>query len=106
MYEEMFARRIEQLRKIKGVSARDMSLSLGQNPGYINSIENNKALPRMESFFNICEYLNITPKEFFDFDNKDPKNLTLVFEQFKRLDPDQADHILAVINDLLSRKSK
>ena len=42
MCKEAFSKRLVQLRMAKGVSARDMSLSLGQNPGYINSIENNK----------------------------------------------------------------
>lgn len=39
MYEESFYERLSQLRMKKGISARDMSLSIGQNPGYINSIE-------------------------------------------------------------------
>ena len=51
MYEDEFATRLAQLRDKKGVSARDMSLSLGQNPGYVNSIESGKALPSMTSFF-------------------------------------------------------
>ena len=66
MYEEEFPLRLAQLRTKKGVSARDMSLSIGQNPGYINNIECGKALPSMTGFFYICEYLNITPSEFFD----------------------------------------
>ena len=68
MYEELFPNRLSQLRNQKNVSARDMSLSIGQNPGYINNIETGKALPSMASFFFICEYLNITPYDFFDFD--------------------------------------
>lgn len=31
----------------KGVSAREMSLSLGQSTGYINNIENKNSLPSM-----------------------------------------------------------
>ena len=46
MYEEQFTNRLSKLRLAKGVSARDMSLSIGQNPGYINNIENGKALCR------------------------------------------------------------
>ena len=61
MYENEFAVRLAKLRLKKGVSARDMSLSIGQNPGYINSIENGKSLPSMAGFFFICEYLDITP---------------------------------------------
>lgn len=69
MYEEKFSNRISQLRIKKGVSAREMSLALGQNSGYIHNIESGKALPSMASFFYICEYLDITPCEFFNFNS-------------------------------------
>ena len=42
MCKEAFSKRLVQLRMAKGVSARDMSLSLGQNPGYINNIESGR----------------------------------------------------------------
>lgn len=73
MTEKEFSLRLAQLRSEKGVSARDMSLSIGQNASYINNIENGKALPSMTGFFYICEYLNITPGEFFDAENKNPE---------------------------------
>ena len=43
MYEEFFGNRLAQLRTAKGISARDMSLSLGLSESYINKIENKKA---------------------------------------------------------------
>ena len=66
MYEEQFSKRLTELRTQKGVSARDMSLSIGQNPGYIRAIESGTAFPTMANFFYICEYFNITPQEFFN----------------------------------------
>lgn len=51
MYEEEFPIRLAKLRNQKGTSARDMSLSIGQNAGYINNIETGKALPSISSFF-------------------------------------------------------
>lgn len=66
MWETEFSDRLCKLRTQKKVSARDMSLSLGQSPGYINRIENRKALPSMSSFFAICEFLGVTPAEFFN----------------------------------------
>ena len=36
MTDKEFSLRLAKLRTQKGVSARDMSLSMGQNPGYIN----------------------------------------------------------------------
>ena len=49
MYEEFTQNRIAQLRMQKNVSARDMSLTLGQNNSYINQIENKKALKLEEN---------------------------------------------------------
>ena len=60
MYEDFVPERLAKLRALKGVSARDMSLSLGQANNYINNIENKKSLPAMQSFFYICEYLGVT----------------------------------------------
>ena len=45
MEKELFIKRLIDLRMNKGVSARDMSLSIGQSQSYINNIENGKALP-------------------------------------------------------------
>ena len=85
MYEEDFKLRLAKLRTAKGVSARDMSLSIGQNPGYINNIESGKALPSMAAFFYICEYLSITPQEFFDTDSQQPAELRQLNENLKKL---------------------
>lgn len=71
--EEKFAERLTKLRMQKGVSQRDMSLSIGQNQNYINCIENGKTFPSMSGFFLICEYLDVKPVEFFDYQNKNPK---------------------------------
>ena len=72
MYEDEFAIRLARLRSEKGVSARDMSLSIGQSPNYINGIENGDSYPSMTTFFYICDYFGITPKEFFDIDATNP----------------------------------
>lgn len=98
MTEKEFSLRLAQLRSEKGVSARDMSLSIGQNASYINNIENGKALPSMTGFFYICEYLNI--REFFDAENKNPEKIQEVVENLKKLDSEQLDNISAIIRDL------
>ena len=96
----MFATRLIQLRTQKGVSARDMSLSIGQNPGYINNIESGKALPSMSAFFFICDYLSITPQEFFDTTLKQPEEYRLIIENLKKLSPNQIKNIASIIEDL------
>lgn len=98
-YVEWFYERLTQLRIQKGVSARDMSLSLGQSESYINKIENKRTLPSLTGFFYICEYLNITPEEFFS-SNASPTKTNELLEKIKKLSPEQAEHILCVIQDI------
>lgn len=99
--EEMFAKRLSQLRQAKNVSARDMSLSLGQCDSYINRIENGRALPSMTSFFYICEYLGVTPSDFFSYGKTDPHVSDELMTAFTRLSPHQSQHVLAVIHDII-----
>ena len=86
----------------KGISARDMSLSIGQSPGYINKIETRQNLPSMMGFFYICEYFGITPQEFFNADAASPQKAREIAREVERLSPEQAEHILQVIHDLVS----
>lgn len=95
-----FQRRLAWLRTQKGVSARDMSLSLGQSAGYINNIENGISLPSMAVFFYICDYLGISPKDFFDISANDPSKINILTDICKDLSDEQIDHIIALASDL------
>ena len=97
MEKQVFINRLTELRNKKGVSARDMSLSLGQSPGYINNIENGINLPSMTLFFYICDYFHITPKDFFDFDNADPDQASTLYEEAKSLDSEKMSHLIAIV---------
>ena len=101
MNEEMFCERLTQLRLNKGVSARDMSLTLGQSESYINRIESKKMLPSLPVFFYICDYFNITPKDYFTFSDT-PNDLEIIeaTNKLRSMDTEKRKHILAVINDL------
>ena len=99
-YLEWFPERLTQLRMEKNVSARDMSLSLGQSDSYINKIENRRTMPSMAGFFYICEYLKITPQEFFDTDTVSPTKTTELVQQIRRLSPNKAEHVLQIVKDL------
>ena len=69
MMEEQFIRdRISKLREEKQVSERKMSLDLGHSTSYIRSITSGRSLPSMSEFLYICEYLGVTPMEFFNED--------------------------------------
>ena len=103
MYEDFFPKRLAQLRNKKGVSARDMSLSLGQSENYINMIENKKSFPSMAVFFYICNYLGITPQDFFEKENDNPVSVNKIMADLKKLDDDSLTHIAGVIKNLANK---
>ena len=102
-YIEWFYGRLTELRIQKGVSARDMSLSLGQSESYINKIENKRTLPSFTGFIYICEYFGITPQEFFNEQSSSPQKAKELLKELEKLTPEQAEHILQVVKDLNSK---
>lgn len=100
MFDDEFQKRLYHLRTQKGVSARDMSLSIGQNPNYINFIESGRAMPSMSVFLSICDYLKITPSEFFNTENSQPEKLRTAIKNLQKLNTEKFDNITAVIANL------
>lgn len=105
MYEDFFPARLAKLRQAKGVSARDMSLSIGQNENYVNHIENKKMLPSMQVFFYICEYFGITPEAFFDVGNSNPDLTNKFVGVLKNLDEENTLQLLGIAEKLAKKKS-
>ena len=103
-YLDWFPERLAELRAQKGVSARDMSLSLGQSASYINKIENRKTMPSMAGFFYICQYLGVEPWEFLHPGIPAPQMATNLMTAIGKLSHPQAEHILQVVNDIIENK--
>lgn len=99
-----FTERLAQLRTAKNVSARDMSLSLGQNDSYINRIELNKSLPSLNTFFYICDYLNITPKDFFDEETHLPTSIKELNQYANKLDEQSLNNLIGVARKMAGEK--
>lgn len=96
MNDSFFSERLAFLRAKKGVSAREMSLAIGQNESYINRIENGHAYPSMQCFYYICEYLNVTPSAFFFDDSDVSSRLRAVLHSLEKLNDRQLSAILTV----------
>ena len=95
--------RITQLRLQKGVSEYKMSYDLGHSRGYINNISSGKTLPSMTEFFAICDYFEISPVEFFDTNQENPKLSGEVSTLLLQLDEDDLSLTLANIKRLLRK---
>lgn len=98
--EEYISNRIAMLRTARNISARDMSLSLGQSQSYINNIENKKSLPSMQMFLYICEYLHVTPRDFFTEDIADPSKMNEVVDLLKTLSVKQLDMLMDIAKEM------
>nr|WP_314459004.1 helix-turn-helix transcriptional regulator [uncultured Clostridium sp.] len=97
MDENYIPIRLAQLRTKKGISAREMSLSLGQTEDYISDIESKNATPSMEHFLLICEFLGISPREFFDEENPNPILLHELITELKPLKDQDFDNLLNLL---------
>lgn len=99
-YLDWFYRRLTELRVAKGVSARDMSLSLGQSESYINKIENRRTLPSFSGFLYICDYFQITPEDFFNQNSAAPDKTRELLRELEKLTPEQTGHIMQIVRDI------
>ena len=100
MYEKLISERLALLRTAKGISAREMSLDIGQNSSYVNRIENGRAMPSMQGFLYICEYLGVTPSEFFAIDQVASSEALIVAKELEGLSKDQIEIVKNLIADL------
>ena len=98
--EFFLSKRVAELRMAKGVSARDMSLSIGQGHAYINNIENGKVLPSVRGLSYICEFLNISLKDFFDLGCPLPETINNIVADLKTLSPEQLSNIAGIVRGL------
>ena len=100
MDEKFIRDRITELRMKKGVSEYKMSYDLGKSRGYIYNISSGKSLPPMKEFLSICDYLEVTPQQFFDSDTKHPELVQKARLSMKDLNESDMLLLLSFINRL------
>ena len=67
-WENDYRERLKKLMEQKNITARELSLSLGYNEGYISRILTRKIDPSFKSMMDTMLYFDISPAEFFTFD--------------------------------------
>lgn len=100
MDEKFIRDRITYLRMQKNVSEYKMSLDLGHSKSYIQSIASGRALPSMSEFLYICDYLDVSPKDFFDPELKDPVLLEQAVSSMKELSNPDLRLLISIIDRL------
>ena len=97
--------RLTQLRIKKGVSEYQMSLELGHSRSYIQGIASGRSLPSIREFLQICDYLGVTPQEFFQEEYAtEPIPVQKVREGLKELNEKDLEALLILIDRLKPNK--
>ena len=86
--------RISILSTKKNVSEYRMSTDLGHSKSYIQSISSGKSMPSMGEFLYICEYLGVTPREFFDDSLGEPQLVQKLYELTRIMSEDNLNVLI------------
>ena len=97
---EYIRERITQLRVQKGVSEYKMSYQLGHSRGYVNNISSGKTLPSMAEFLAICDYFEITPRDFFSEEIEAPSAVRQLTSLVSRMSSEDIKLIIQLVRRL------
>jgi len=102
MDEQFIRDRLTELRIKKNISEYKMSLELGHSKNYIQNIVAGRTLPSITEFLYICNYLEITPKDFFNTDIKNPILVQKVLDGINDMKDNDLLMLLSIIDRLNS----
>lgn len=91
--------RITELRLKKGIAENRMSLDLGHSRSYMQSISSGRALPSMTEFLAICDYLEVSPREFFNEESTNGYLLNKILQEIR----DMEDQDLLLLLNIIKR---
>ena len=103
MDQQFIRERISVLRTKKNISEYRMSTDLGHSKSYIQSISSGRSLPSMSEFLYICEYLGVTPKEFFDDSINEPQLVQKLYELTRNMSQEDLDVLISTAERLNNR---
>lgn len=73
---------------------------MGHSKGYIQSISSGKSVPSLPEFLYMCEYLGVTPKEFFDPEIHEPAQVRILIGQTRNMNPQDLDLLIMIAKRL------
>ena len=95
--------RISVLRTKKNISEYRMSTDLGHSKSYMQSISSGRSMPSLGEFLYICEYLGVTPREFFDEEIKEPQLVQKLYELTRNMSQEDLDVLISTAERLNNR---
>ncbi|MBQ7880465.1 MAG: helix-turn-helix transcriptional regulator [Clostridia bacterium] len=104
MEKSFIKERYSAIRNAHNISARKLSLELGQSSEYINQIENGKCLPSIEGLLNFCDYFNVSIAEFFNEEFKYPVEYKEIINELNKLDKIELNQITDLVKLITKNK--
>ena len=95
--------KIKSLRLRKGLTQDNLAEMVSCNTSHISNIETGKSMPSLAGIFYICDFLDITPAEFFDDGSEDPARLKDLIGYLKQLDCEQLKNVTAIVKSLAKK---
>lgn len=86
---DFIRKRITKLRVARDISEYKISTDLGFSKGYVQSITSGRSLPSLQALLDLCDYFNISPKDFFDEDTEPESPLILEIVKNLRTLPEE-----------------
>ena len=69
----------------------------------MQSISSGRSMPSLGEFLYICEYLGVTPREFFDEDIKEPQLVQKLYELTRNMSQEDLDVLISTAERLNNR---
>lgn len=91
--------RIQELRKLNKMTAKELAEHIAVSPSFISAVENNSTKLSLRTLSHICEALGVTLSEFFNADLS-PVEQKLI-SQIKRLPEEKRYELLAFLSGLV-----
>ena len=92
--------RIQELRKLNKITAKELAEQIDVSPSFISAIEHNATKLSLKTLNHICEVLGVTLAEFFNTEMSPvEKKLTA---QIKKMPEEKKYELLAFLTGLIS----
>lgn len=105
MDENFIPERITQLRLQRNISEYQLSLELGLSRGYVQALTSGRSMPSVKQLFNIMDYFDMTPSEFFDDENMDTPELRETIHLLRTLSDEDVRLVLGVVRRIKALSS-
>ncbi len=104
MDKSFIKERYARIRLAHNISARRLSMELGQSSEYINQIETGKSMPSVEGLINFCDYFGMSASEFFDDRIAFPVEYKAIADELNKMDAMEIGLMLDLLKLINSKR--